>query len=54
MKYFLTVVVPVEADTPEDAKERGWIKLVDVDGPADGVTESVSTEAPLLATDLAA
>lgn len=54
VKYFLTVRVPVEADSPQDAKDYGWEKLIQPDGPPEGLVEAVSTiEAPM-PPDLAA
>jgi len=43
MKYLFTVSVPVEAENPADAQDLGWDKLVDPDGPPEGLMESLTS-----------
>ena len=54
MRYFATFVVPVEADSPQDAQDLGFEKLLDADGPPEGLVEHVSEQAPNLGANLIA
>jgi len=44
-KYWLTVSVPVEAENPADALDMGWERLIDPDGPPEGLIERVTEQA---------
>ena len=48
MKYWITVQVPVEAENVQDALDLGWEKLIDADGPPEGLSEHVTTEQPAI------
>lgn len=52
MKYFATFVVPVEAESPQDAQDLGFERLLEPDGPPEGLIEHISTEAPTLTGNL--
>lgn len=41
-KYWVTLSVPVEAETPQDAQDKGWELLIDPDGPPEGLLECVT------------
>jgi len=49
MKYWITVQVPVEAQNVQDAMDMGWEKLIDPDGPPEGLCEHVTLERPEIA-----
>jgi hypothetical protein len=49
-KYWLTVSVPVEVENLLDAKDVGWERLIDPDGPPEGLVEKVTTQ-PILLED---
>ena len=46
MKYWVTLQVPVEADEPQTALDFGWEKLLDPEGPPEGLSEHVTVEKP--------
>lgn len=45
-KYWLTIQVPVEAESANDALDMGWERVIDPDGPPEGLVETVSLERP--------
>lgn len=46
--YWLIVMVPVEAANEQDARDLGWERIIDPDGPAEGQIEAVTTAKPVL------
>ena len=41
MKYFVTLSVPVEAENAQDALDFGWERIIDPEGPPEGLLEHV-------------
>lgn len=55
MKYWVTVSVPVEMEgehsqaNAQDALDHGWEKIIDPNGPAEGLVTVVTAEQPVIA-----
>ena len=54
MQYWVTVSVPVEVEgnALQDALDLGWEKIIDPNGPAEGLTTVVTAAKPEIAAVL--